>query len=246
MTTPPQHPVASGPGTRKPLVRTLVELAGTPDDASAVDALLVTIVGLVADLVDPVEYASVTAARRGGHTTVAASSEVARSVDRAQYADEVGPCLDTITTGRPTPAPDIATTVAWPGFRTAARQLGLQASLSVPLFAGRGADVAALNLYSRDAAALAPLTARIHAVYNPYAPFAQEDTVGLDPGSEQLVTGLKAAFAARTVIQRAIGAIMVTADVDEEHAYLMLRLRTADEGASLVEVSRIVLADRRR
>jgi hypothetical protein len=47
--------------------------------------------------------------------------------------------------------PDIATTVAAAGFRAAALRLGLQATLSVPLFAGRGVDVAALNLYSREA-----------------------------------------------------------------------------------------------
>ncbi len=39
--------------------------------------------------------------------------------------------------------------------------MGLQASLSVPLFAARGVDIAALNLYGRDAHAMAPLITRI-------------------------------------------------------------------------------------
>jgi hypothetical protein len=246
MSTPPQPPVASGHRTRKPLVGTLVQLAGTPDDASDVDALLLTIVRLVADVVDPVDYASVTAHRHGGLTTVAASAEVARAVDGAQYADDAGPCLDTVATGRPTSAPDIATTVAWPGFRAAAQRLGLQASLSVPLFAGRGVDVAALNLYSRDGAALAPLAARIRAVYDPYGPVAQEEMLRLDPGSEQLATGLTAAFAVRAVIQQAIGVVMASDNVDEDRAYLTLRLRAADQGTLLAEVARAVLADRRR
>jgi hypothetical protein len=244
MTIPPQHPVASGPTTGQPLVRSLVELAGTPDDASDVDRHLLTIVQLVAGVVDPVDYASVTAYRRGGITTVAASADVALAVDRAQYADGTGPCVDTVRTGRVTPVPDIATTIAWPGFRAEAQRLGLQASLSVPLFAGRGVDVAALNLYSRDGAALAPLTARIRAVYDPYGTATPDETPRVDPGGEQLVTGLTAAFAVRAVIQQAIGLVMASGAVDEDRAYLTLRVRAAEQGASLVETARTVLAER--
>jgi hypothetical protein len=228
------------------LVRSLVQLAGTPDDASDVDAQLLTIVQLVADVVDPVDYASVTAHRRGGNTTVAASADVALAVDRAQYADDSGPCLDTLRSGRLTSVPDIATTIAWPGFRVAAQRLGLQASLSVPLFAARGVDVAALNLYSRDAAALAPLTARLQVVYDPYGPVTQEESLRLDPGSEQLATGLTAAFAVRAVIQQAIGVVMASTNIDEDRAYLTLRVQAVDQGISLVETARALLAERRR
>ncbi len=35
----------------------------------------------------------------------------------------------------------------WPGFRDTAYRLGLHTSLSIPLFAGRGEPIAALNLY---------------------------------------------------------------------------------------------------
>jgi hypothetical protein len=171
---------------------------------------------------------------------------VALAVDHAQYADDSGPCLDTLRSGRLTPVPDIATTTAWPGFRTAAQRLGLQASLSVPLFAARGVDVAALNLYSRDAAALTPITARLQAVYDPYGPVTQDELLRLDPGSEQLATGLTAAFAVRAVIQQAIGVIMASANIDENSAYLTLRVRAVDQGTSLVETARTVLAERRR
>jgi hypothetical protein len=40
--------------------------------------------------------------------------------------------------------------MAWPGFRDTARQLGLRASVSIPLIAGSGTPIAALNLYAHD------------------------------------------------------------------------------------------------
>jgi hypothetical protein len=246
MSTPSQPPVASGPTTRQPLVRSLVQLAGTPDDASDVDAHLLTVVQLVAHIVEPVDYASVTAHRPGGATTVAASAHVAIAVDDAQYAEDAGPCLDAMRSGRVTAVPVIATTVAWPGFRAAAERMGLQASLSVPLFAARGVDIAALNLYSRDAAAMAPLIARLEAVYDPYGARAEEASPPLDAGGEQLAAGFTAAFAVRAVIQQAIGVVMAGESLDEDHAYLTLRLRAAEQGASLVDMARSVLAERRR
>jgi hypothetical protein len=44
---------------------------------------------------------------------------------------------------------NIDATMAWPGFREAAARMGLHASLSIPLFAGSGATIAALNLQPR-------------------------------------------------------------------------------------------------
>jgi hypothetical protein len=68
--------------------------------------------------------------------------------------------------------PDVAATMRWPGFRDSAYRLGTRASLSIPLFAGRGTAMAAINLYGRGPAALAPLTAAVWARYDPYDPGA--------------------------------------------------------------------------
>src|SRR5215212_3921596 len=127
-----------------PLTRSLIVLAGIPDDASNVDQQLVLIAQLAADRVAAVDYASVTAVREDAYTTVAASSELAVAVDDAQYTEQAGPCLEPLHTGTPAPVPDIAATMAWPGFRDQAFTMGLRASLSVPLFAGSGEPVAVL------------------------------------------------------------------------------------------------------
>jgi hypothetical protein len=79
------------PRDRNPLTACLIALAGTPDDASWIDSQLITIAQLSADLIAPVRHASITAYRHDAVATVAASSEIAFAVDRAQYDDQEGP-----------------------------------------------------------------------------------------------------------------------------------------------------------
>jgi GAF domain/ANTAR domain len=242
MTMPSQHLPIPQPQAPSPLTTCLTALAGTPDDASWIECQLVTIAQLSADLIKPVAYASITAYRDDAVTTVAASSEIALAIDHAQYADQVGPCLQALDTASPIAVPDVAATMQWPGFRDSAYQLGISASLSIPLFAGRGTAVAALNLYGRDPATLAPLTAAVWAAYDPHVPGTSARRYGLDDGGEALVAGLAGAFAVRAPIQQAIGAVMAVTHRTPDAAYLILRMRAAETGATLTDVAIAVLA----
>ena len=174
-----------------PLAESIIALAQTPDDASTLDAQLVTIAQLAVDRVAAVSYASVTALRAGGYTTVAASGEIARAVDEVQYAEQAGPCIETVENAAPVAVPDIAAVMAWPGFRQAAIKMGLRASLSIPLTAGSGAPGAALNLYGRDEAAMAAVTRGIYAAFGITAPPAAGPEPGvLDTGGQELIAGV--------------------------------------------------------
>ncbi|HEX8631472.1 MAG TPA: GAF and ANTAR domain-containing protein [Catenuloplanes sp.] len=222
----------------------LVALAATPDDASDIDARLVTIAQLAADLVTPVSYASVTAERAGAFTTVAASSDLALAVDEAQYSENRGPCLDALQDGAPVAVDNIAATMRWPNFRDTAFRVGLRTSLSIPLFAGSGAPVAVLNLYGHDPDTMAPLTLRVWAVYD-RDPTADDDHSPrldtLDPSSRELITGLSEAFAVRGTIQQAIGLIMAQHQCTAAAAYLTLRVRASETGTPLADIAATVL-----
>jgi hypothetical protein len=102
-----------------PLRERLIILAGTPDDDRSIPGCLTSIAQLVADRIAPVSYASITGHRAGGYTTVAASSDLARAVDQAQYADSAGPCLDALDEGGPVGVSEISATMTWPDFATA-------------------------------------------------------------------------------------------------------------------------------
>jgi hypothetical protein len=141
---------------------------------------------------------------------------------------------------------DIDTTIKWPGFRQAALSMGLHASLSIPLFAGSGDTIAALNLYGRDEAAMAPLIAGVPAIFNPDLPLPadRDDLQPLDAGGEELLSGFADALAARSTIQLALGLIMGRIGTSPNGAYINLRLRSADAGVSLLTAAETVIAPR--
>jgi hypothetical protein len=133
---------------------------------------------------------------------------------------------------------DISATMTWPGFREAADRMGLKASLSIPLFAGSGATIAVLNLYSHDPVAMRPLKAWVWTIYNCIPGARPEpDTSLADGGGEDLIAGLIGAFEVSAFIRRAIGLIMGEQRCTSEQAYLTLRLRAADAGTNLTDLA---------
>jgi hypothetical protein len=224
----------------------LVALAMTPDDAVDLDPQLNKLVQMVVDRVAAVDYASVTAARSGAYATVATSSELATTVDQAQYEDQDGPCLRSLEENTPVGVRDIDTTIKWPGFREAALSMGLHASVSIPLFSGSGDTIAVLNLYGRDAVAMAPLVAGVPAIFDPNLPLPadRDDLQPLDAGGEELLTGFAEALAARSTIQLALGIIMGHTGTPAKDAYIELRLRAADAGVALLTAAETVISGR--
>jgi GAF domain-containing protein len=241
MTTRPPTAQRPGPGR---LVCCLTDLAGTPDDLPHLDTQLATLAALTADRVAAVDYASVTALRDGGYVTVGASGDLARIVDQAQYDDDAGPCLDSVGTGMPVAVPDIRTALRWPGFRDEAFRVGLRASLSVPLFAGSGAPIAALNLYGHDHAAMAPLIEAVRETFEAgNGGRSGTPAAALDDGALELVTGLGEALAVRATIQRAIGVLIAGRGCTAREGYRILRASAAEAGTDLRRAATDLLAE---
>jgi hypothetical protein len=221
----------------------LIGLAGTPDDSSAVGAHLIVITQLAAARIPAVRYASITSRYEGAYATVAASNDLIIAVDQAQYADGTGPCLDALDGGSTVAVPEIAATMAWPGFRETAFRLGLRASLSIPLFAGSGRSIAALNLYGHDPATMQTLTTAVWATFDSeHGGIPDPD---IDAGTRELTAGLIAAHALRSMIQQAVGIIMSTTGHTADRAYLTLRTEAAESGRSLPDTAARLIAHQR-
>jgi hypothetical protein len=217
-------------------------LAGTPDDSSWIECQLVGIAQFAAEL-GAVSATSVTAYRDDCQITVAGSSNVALTADEIQRAAEAGPSLAALDSGSPIAVPGAGAT-QWPEYREAAARLGIWASLSVPLFAGRGIPIAVLNLYGCDPDAMAHLTTAVYQVYDPDGTASRPNTGALDHGGTGLVAGLAGAFTVRGLIQRAIGMLMTDTHRTPDAAYLLLRLRAAETGATLRDTAVAVIAER--
>jgi ANTAR domain len=130
----------------------------------------------------------------------------------------------------------------WLGFREQASALGLRASVSIPVFAGNGAPVAVLNLYSHDQAAMAPVVDAIWNVFHPDSkPDGEEPEPALEPGAAELVAGLSQASAVHATIQQAVGVIMAQQGVSALDAYLTLRDRAAETNVALTTAATALL-----
>ncbi|MFI5898137.1 GAF domain-containing protein [Actinoplanes sp. NPDC051513] len=216
------------------LASAMIRLAATPERSSDLRDRLRTIAKLTAERVAAARYASITALQGDEYITVAVSDDQIQSVDDAQYADDAGPCLEALAQGTPVGVPDIDTTVQWPGFHQEAPRMGLQASVSVPLFSGRGQAVAVLNVYSHDQAAMAPLIAAISSVHgHPARETTDKDVSGLDDGGRELVAGYAEALSVRATIQLALDLIRAENRCSPDDAYLRLCIQAGEAGTDL-------------
>jgi hypothetical protein len=228
-------PAAGSPPPLGPLADAMITLAGTPDYSPRVEVLLVTITKLAAERVAAASHASVTALRGKAYTTVAVSDDLITEIDQVQYADNAGPCIEALDLGVPVAVPNTAATVRWPGFHEAAPRMGLHASVSVPLYAGRGDAVAALNLYSHDRAAMAPLIAGVCTVHGHTGvdPDDDEHLADLDAGGRELVAGYAEALSIRATVRLALELIRTDYRCSPDDAYSSLCIRAGEAGTDL-------------
>jgi hypothetical protein len=236
------HTPARDPVRPNPLTECLIALAGTPDDSAWIDSQLITLVHLAADI-GPVRHSSATIRHNEGFATVATTDDVAVAMDEKQYADHAGPCLEALGTEVPVPVPDILATTTWPAFRDHAVACAVRASLSVPLFAGRGSTVAALNLYGADPAAMAPLTAAVLHAHESHTMLTGGIAGRLDRAGTGLVAGIIGAFGIRSVIQQAVAVLVADTHRSPDAAYQVLRQRAAENGTPLLGTATAILAE---
>jgi hypothetical protein len=118
--------------------------------------------------------------------------------------------------GEPTATPRAAATMRWPRFRDEAFDLGLRASVSLPLYDGTGGAVAVLDLYGHDHDAMAPVLAEVWSVYDPYWPLPPDGASlpALEPGAAELVDGFAEALVVRATILTALSMIMASGRCD--------------------------------
>lgn len=204
------------------------------------DAFLQGLAGLAAGLMPGVSV-GITARYGGSVLTVASSDGRAELLDETQYRNGGGPCLEALQTGLIVECTDLATETRWRPYTVAARGQGLHASLSLPLTAG-GATLAALNVYSFD-----PDVALTGVVRHRYAAFAGQAAVLLRLATRQeqdgiLLAQLEAALNSRTVIDQALGIIMMQQRCTSAEAFDLLRRQSQNSNRKLREIASNLVA----
>jgi GAF domain-containing protein len=200
-----------------------------------VDEFLQDLAALAADVVTGAS-AGITTRYRGNVLTVASSDERADLLDETQYRNGGGPCLSALDRGVIVESADMTSETRWPAYTAAALRYGLRASLSVPMIAG-GSTLAAVNLYSFDPAVAFGPTERAK-----YEQFAGQAAISLRLATRQekdglLLGQLEAALNSRTVIDQALGMIMMQQRCTSAEAFDLLRQQSQHSHRKLRDVA---------
>ena len=173
--------------------------------------------------------ASVTIIERGRPSTMAATSDVANTLDETQYQSDDGPCLTAARQARTIRIDNTSTDERWPAFSRAAQQNGIASSLSIPMDLGDAAYAGGINIYAgiEDALAGAYAVQASVIVANARAYWA----------SFEMTRHLTAAMASRAVIEQAKGILMATHRVASDEAFDRLRLQSQTENRKLREIA---------
>lgn len=157
--------------------------------------------------------------------TAAHTDELALTLDQQQHESGRGPCLEAALQWVPVRAEISAEHDRWPEFTEAAQQVGVRASLSVPLLVG-GLDeeqelVGSLNIYSYTPSAFDPYDEALMRLYSVAAGQAITNARRWQHSRETL-TQLERALTTRPEIDMAKGALIAQYGCSPDEAFARL------------------------
>jgi GAF domain-containing protein len=172
---------------------------------------------------------------RGRPVVVACSNEVATRLEEFQHAIGNGPGLTAMYTGRATAVEDTAQSRRWTEFEARAAAEGIGSSLSVPLAVG-DSGVGALSLYAPGAGAFAETQLRL--AHGVAAVVAGLLALALGRAEQtHLVENLRAALAARAIIDQALGILMAQQRCTSDEAFVILRKASQNRNIKLRDLA---------
>jgi ANTAR domain len=157
-----------------------------------------------------------------GISTLSGKSVVTRAVtdprvyelDKLQYSEDEGPCVDTLGRAHLVLAPHLRHEQRWPHYVPKALQLGLRSQMAIKLTLDDAGTLGGLNMYSTLSDDIDPDAAPIAEL------FARHAAIAL--GGAQHVTNLNHALQTRKVIGEALGILMERYQMTEDRAFAFL------------------------
>jgi transcriptional regulator with GAF, ATPase, and Fis domain len=203
------------------LVESLTELARTLTENESVRDTLESILALALRSIPACHAASVTVLdAKEQPSTIAATDEKTRELDRRQYVLNDGPCLDAARRQEVNRWSLHEAEQKWPAFTSLAEEMGLRSYLSAGLgLAGR--RLGALNLSSHDVDGFSQLDEDLISLFTVPASAAIV-VVGRYAEARDLAAQLENALRSRAVIDQAIGIVMAESRCDANQAFATL------------------------
>ncbi|WP_320784776.1 GAF and ANTAR domain-containing protein [Streptomyces sp. CRN 30] len=173
---------------------------------------------------------SITVRRADRLLTLAGSRGLPGGLDLRQYENGSGPCVDAAETQSPRYVPDLATETRWPEYTQYALATGIRCVLALPL-ALEGEVGAALNLYGLQPEALGAGREAARA-FADRAAGAVEASLRIER-QRSTAADVRTALLSRSVIDQAVGILMVRERLDAQAAMERLRRISQDRNVKL-------------
>jgi GAF domain-containing protein len=202
-------------------VGALSELAGLLLSTESFEELLQGVAELSVRVIEPAVTCGITLAQDGRVFTVASADALACQLDEQQYEHDMGPCLQSLSSGEVVVAADLAAEDRWEAYPAIAMAHGILAILSTPLIV-KGKPVGVLNLYARAPRAFGAVDRQLAGLLAGQAVIAI--TAALRRYDEVTLSNhLRIALFSRSVIDQAIGIVMAQRRCGPEDAFGTLR-----------------------
>jgi hypothetical protein len=201
------------------------------------DAVYQAVVDTATRLIDGCDHASLMLLRNGEPYTVAASDEIAETIDRFEREIGDGPCLDAITDEPAYVDADLTDGSPWPLLH--ARVLAetpVRGMAGVRLVESQEKS-GALNLFSDTPGALTATSVDQAIMLVSFVSVAL-----LAAREKKSAETLRAGLASNREIGKAIGLMMAFHHVDDETAFSILRQASQDMNIKITEVAREIIA----
>ena len=198
----------------------LAKLAGLVLTEPDLDTALVAVTKVAVSAVEPCDGASLTMRERGTPTAAIADGDWAVELDRLQFREQEGPCLDCLREGSVMRVRDLANDGRFPNYGPKAAALGAMSTMSVPLSAD-GRTVGALNLYSRREAAFEADAVAVGELLAAHASLAVTAATAYY-SNRDLADQMRHALESRAVIEQAKGVLMARHGCSADEAFQLL------------------------
>lgn len=198
----------------------LARLAGVMLTEPDLETALAAVTRVAVEAVAPCDGASMTMRSNGTPGIPAASDDWAVALDKLQFVEQEGPCLNCLRESTILRSPDLSVDSRFPNYGPKAGKLGARACLSLPLTAD-GRTVGALNLYSREVDAFDSDAVAVGELLAAHAALAVSAATAYY-SSRDLASQMRQALESRALIEQAKGVLMAQRGGTADEAFQVL------------------------
>jgi GAF domain-containing protein len=201
-------------GLHDQVAEALAAAARTIHHPETLDEVLLRIATATRDSLPAFDLVGISTLEGKRVVTRAATDSKVYDLDRLQYSEDEGPCVDTLGRADLVLAEKLRHEQRWPRYVGKALRLGLRSQMAIKLKLDDQGTLGGLNMYSTLSDDIDPEAASIAEL------FARHAAIAL--GGARHVSNLNQALETRKVIGQALGILMERHHMTEERAFAFL------------------------